>query len=453
MLCFKRLFPVCLLALIALGALAAPVEAIHYRAAKIEWCWDPPVPEYLSGYFTFRIEMHESRYREVVGDTIVETLYFGDGTSAPVSLTVTEVHDEWIRAEGTLENYYLGSDRGFTWVGLDSCCRISGFDDPGLNNRNEGYFRVQSLVYLDAEELCSPRADLPSIIWLSGGLGDTFEIPLPVEGLGGPAWAEMRTLCRFANNVEAGGGPNPDGMTIDPDTCTITWTPTTGDPSRLWTTQVQAEHSFRQTEFLVATTPIDFLLGLDSAKPACILESTEPGPPTRIHVRAQDPRSGIEKVEILDQTNATVNVPSFSPGTVAPLHIVGTKINQAQAARIRLRITDQAGNSTECDPVLTQMVRETGKPESQIFSGVPPEERAVTVFNGNPGLKTLDIDVNGRRYKMNNLAPGEQRTLDVGAAVHEGVDSTFTLTTHGQPGGSAVVMIWEGEQETVASDN
>lgn len=442
----KRCSLTCLLFLvILLGALAAaPVEAIHYRGAKIEWCWDPPIPDYIPGYFTFFIEINELRTGEVVGDTFVETFHFGAGISEPVTLTVTEVHDQWFRAQGTIESYYLGGG-GFAWVGLDSCCRISGFGDPGLNNRDGGYFRVQSLVYLDGEELCSAFADLPGVIWLSGGLGDTFEIPLPVEDLGGPPWAEMRVLCRFANNVEAGGGPNPDGMTLDPDTCTITWTPTTGDPGRLWTTQVQAEHSYRQTEFVIATTPIDFLLGLDPAKPSCILESTEPGPPTRIHVRARDLRSGIASIQVLEQANATVAIPAFTPGTTAPLEIVGTKINQALASRIRLRITDQAGNFTDCDPVLTQVVRDTGKPESQTFGGVPPEERAVTVFNGNPGLNTLDVDVNGRRYRLNNLAPGEQRTLDVGAAIENGVDSTFTLTTHGKPGGSAVVMIWEGE--------
>lgn len=444
----KRRSLTCLLALlIALGALAAaPAQAGDYRGAKIEWCWDPPIPDYLYGYFSFFIEIDKSRNGEVVGDTFVENLF---GISEPVTMTVTEIHDQWFRAKGTIESYYLGG--GFSTVGLDSCCRIDGTGDPGLNNRNGGNFRAWSRVYDD--ELCSAFADLPGVIWLSGGLGDTFEIPLPVEDLGGPAWAEMRVLCRFASDAEAGGGPNPDGMTLDPETCTITWTPTTGDPGKLWTTQVQAEHSYRHTEFVIATTPIDFLLGLDPTKPACVLQRTEPGPPTRIHVLAQDARSGIEKIEILEQANATVDVPSFSPGTTAPLNIVGTKINQAQASRIRLRVTDQAGNSTECDPVLTEVVRETGKPQSQTFGGVPPEERAVTVFNGNPGLKSLDVEVNGLRYRLNDLAPGEQRTLDVGAAVQAGVDSTFVLTSHGKPGGSAVVMIWEGEQELVASDN
>ncbi len=255
-----------------------------------------------------------------------------------------------------------------------------------------------------------------------------------------------QVVCRFAGDAEAGGGPNPDGMTIDPATCEITWTPTGGDPARLWTTQVQAEHYVSYGAFLVAATPIDFLLGLDAVRPACVLESTEVGPPTRINVRAQDPRSGIAEVEILESFNATVQVPPFTPGTTGSLAIVGTKIDQSKGSRIRLRITDQAGNATECDPVLAEVDRETGKPESQTFEDVPPEERAVTVYNGNPGLQALAVEVNGRRYQMNHLAPGEERTLDVGAAVQEGQTSTFTLTPHGKPGGGAVVMIWDGQQ-------
>ncbi len=439
--------------LLSLGFFAAtPAEADHFRGGKIEWCWGPPADaeHSLSTYVSFQITASYRRWAgQNVGDTVVEVFDFGDGTSQLIGLTVTQVFpgsgpgdDGWFIAGGSIFSHHYPSTTYYS-AGVESCCRIDGTGGPALNNRNNGDYTVKAQVYAD-EEYCSPDAGFPAVVWLSGGLGDTFQIPLPVDAGPQDSFGFELVFCRFASDAEAGGGNNPDGMTIDPATCEITWNPTSGDPARLWTTQVQAEYYISYGDFLVASTPIDFLLGLDAVRPACVLESTVAGPPTKINVRAQDPRSGIATVQVLESLNATVQVPPFTPGTTGSLAITGTKIDQSKGSRIRLRITDQAGNATECDPVLAEVGRETGKPESQTFEGVPPEERAVTVYNGSPGLRHLHVEVNGRRYQMNNLAPGEERTLDVGAAVQEGQTSTFTLTPHGKPGGSAVVMIWDG---------
>lgn len=440
------------IALVLSLSLPVPVEASHcsgfYRGAKIEWCWSPP-GENVSHYFSFHIEAaFQSNGFDQVGDTFEETFFFGDGTSEEVTFTITEVHDvgvpelSWFLAKATILHHHYLFEPSFAWAGLSTCFRFGDAGSELLNNRNGAPFEVRTLVYVNGDELCSPDAVFPKIVWLSGGLGDTFEIPLAVEA----GFLREPVYCRFATDAEAGGGPNPDGMTLDPVTCTITWTPTTGDPNRFWTTQVQAERYFSHGAFLVATTPIDFLLGLDEARPICVLQSTEPGPPARINVQAQDVRSGIARVEILEAVNTSVQVPPFTSGTLDPLTVVGTKINPAQGSRLRLRITDSAGNATECDPILTEVARETGRPESQSFGGVPPEERFVTVTNGNPGLSHLEIDVNGRRYRLTSLRPGEERTLDVGEAVREGQDSRFTLTPHGKPGGSAAVLIWDGRR-------
>ena len=204
------------------------------------------------------------------------------------------------------------------------------------------------------------------------------------------------------------------------------------------------ESAWYPGEIPVASTPVDFLLGLDAARPACRVQSIDPGPPTRLDVFVQDLRSGLAGIQILESANATVAIPSFQPGTNEPLIVTGTKINQALSSRVRLRVTDLAGNVVDCDPVLTQEVREAGKPESSTYAGIPPEEHVVTVYNGDPGLRMLEVDVNGRKFNLTGLRPGEERTLDVASAITPGRDSTFTLTAHGKPGGSAGVMIWDG---------
>jgi hypothetical protein len=445
-------FGMALLFLLVLGNAAVPAAADHFRGGKVEWCWHPPIPDYLYNYITFRIEaIYQRDASQQVGDKVVETFNFGDGTSQPVTLTVTEVKenstpgsDGWFVATGTIpSHFYPYGTSSFVWAGLGDCCRIDGTAGPvSLNNRNGAPYQVRSLVYV-IEEYCSPSVSLPRVIWLSGGIGDTFEIPLPITGPVGSSSYES-WFCRFSSDGEAGGGPNPDGMTIDPATCRITWTPS-GDPNKLWTTQVQTERYISYGGFLIATTPIDFLLGLDAATPQCWLDSMDLGPPTRIKVLARDLRSGLKSIDVLESTNATVQVPTFSQGTNAALEVFGTKIDQTQGSRIRLRVTDLAGNATECDPVLTEEIRSAGKPVSSTHESVPPEEHVVTVYNGAPGLTSLDVEVNGKRFKMTALRAGEERTLDVASAVFPGAPSTFVLTAHGKPGGKATVMIWEGQ--------
>lgn len=417
---------------LALGLLAAPARAGVYQGAKIEWCWSPTYPDHFPIYQSYSIEVIYPPLGQQVGDTITETFDFGDGTSAPVTLTVTKVRADGVVAKGGIRSGQPQQQgfRYFVGAGLSDCCRSGD-----LNNRAGGNFKARVLVYLKGEDLCSPSATLPGTIWLSGGLGDTFTIPLPVELRGVGEGESLR--CRFATDAEVGGGPNPDGLSIDPATCTLTWTPTSGDPERLWTTQVQAEVYLSRGAFLVATTALDFTLGLDPDRPACQLTSTSA---SGITVLAQDLRSGIETVTILEAVNANIQIPPFAPGTTAPLSIAGDKIDLSRSARIRLRLTDAAGNITECDPVLTEVERQTGKPASQTWT-VPAAERFVTVLNGAPGLRHLEVKVNGRLYRLNNLQDNEERTLDVSAAVREGEDSTITLTPRGTPGGSAAVLI------------
>lgn len=66
----------------------------------------------------------------------------------------------------------------------------------------------------------------------------------------------------------------------------------------------------------------------------------------------------------------------------------------------------------------------------------------------NPEIRFLiEVFYHGNSQPESSMAgfkPGEERTLDVGSAIVAGASSTFTLTAQGQPGGSAVVMIWDG---------
>jgi hypothetical protein len=414
-----------------------PVAAGDFRSAKVRWCVteDPTVP----GTARFLLELAERRFaNQQVGDIHMEYFNFGDGSSVQAPLTVVEVHETagWFLARGRVTHRYQYPLPSST-ARFEGCCRIDGENgNDFLNNRSGDQFSVRAAVNTFAEGECSPDVDLPPIVWLSGGLGDTFTIPIPVS--------HSRPIqCRFATDAEAGGpngGPNPDGMTIDADTCAITWTPTPGDPNAFWTTQVRVEEVERLPRL---STAVDFLLGLDAAPPVCRL-SVSSGSPVQLRLAFQDSKSGLSRIEVLAARNVNVFIPPFTPGETGELVGSGTKIDQSQPGWLTIRATDVAGNEIDCDPVITQVIRATGRPEVQTYTGVPSTERAVTIFNGDPGLKQVQIDVNGRKFNVSGLQDGEKRTIDVGAAIVPGVDSTFKLTAHGKPGGTAEIVFWDG---------
>ena len=95
--------------------------------------------------------------------------------------------------------------------------------------------------------------------------------------------------------------------------------------------------------------------GPERIPPECVLTSIVPGPPKQILITVRDQQSGLASVEVLTNTNCTVNVPTFTPGSTAPLVITATKTNQELNSVVTLRVRDVAGNQVVCDPVYTTL--------------------------------------------------------------------------------------------------
>jgi hypothetical protein len=61
--------------------------------------------------------------------------------------------------------------------------------------------------------------------------------------------------------------------------------------------------------------------------------------------------------------------------------------------------------------------------------------------NGSPGVRSLQVSVNGERFRVSGSGDDEQRTLDLSAAMRPGSANTVTVTADGRPGTSATVVI------------
>lgn len=167
------------------------------------------------------------------------------------------------------------------------------------------------------------------------------------------------------------------------------------------------------------------------------------GPPAQAVTTFQDTGSGIVSLVVTLSENADTVVPPFIPGTVEPITVTSTKIDQTQRARIEIVATDGAGNVAICDPIHLIVVRESGKPVEEINTDVPRAEDKVTIRNGSPGLSNLDILVNGQRFKVTGLKSGEETTVDISSAMHDG-NNIVNLVGRGKKESWAEVIIWDG---------
>jgi hypothetical protein len=152
--------------------------------------------------------------------------------------------------------------------------------------------------------------------------------------------------------------------------------------------------------------------------------------------------TGLVRITVLTANNATVAVPPLFFADRMPVNVIATKNENDKPSNVALAVADWAGNITLCDPVVTQLrIRRNGNPAFQSFSGIPQAESRLTIYNGNPGLVTLVVVVNGTTFKMRKLRAHEERTIDLSSAMLPGNSNIFTLQGFGQRNAGATVLI------------
>ena len=178
----------------------------------------------------------------------------------------------------------------------------------------------------------------------------------------------------------------------------------------------------------------------DSTPPACALTSIVPGPPTLLKVTTSDASSGLKSIVVTKLINATVNIPVFAQGSTAPVLVTATKVNQSLTAELALRVTDIAGNVTDCDPYVLTV---TGPVIAQTLTGVAPADHILTIINGPTGLTSLSAYVNGKLFVMTKLKAGETRTIDIASGLTAS-SNTVVLVGVGTAKATATILLWDG---------
>lgn len=260
----------------------------------------------------------------------------------------------------------------------------------------------------------------------------------------GDGTADRPDNVTISNNATLYNGlDGSDGAQWDTDKLTI------DIPAGVGTTTVQAfsEPNNQNPDSLLWEVAALRVRQLDAAPAQCPITLNEPGPPARVEVTIKDVGTGLAEIVVTKSENADTVVPPFTAGTHDPVVLSSTKIDPAQRARVEARVTDLAGNVRVCDPILLMTVRESGQSLTDGMTDVPRAEDKVTITNGSPGVATLEVQVNGRKFKAGGLKDGEEVTLDISSAMVPGDHNAVTFKVTGKPGGSANVMIWDGVSE------
>jgi hypothetical protein len=95
------------------------------------------------------------------------------------------------------------------------------------------------------------------------------------------------------------------------------------------------------------------IVGEDDSPPLCVLTQTVPGPPKQLKITVQDAQSGIASIVVDAIANATTSGDTgFPPGTTSPVLVTVSKTNQSKSSFVRLKVTNNAGLTTICDPLV-----------------------------------------------------------------------------------------------------
>jgi hypothetical protein len=181
----------------------------------------------------------------------------------------------------------------------------------------------------------------------------------------------------------------------------------------------------------------------DATPPTCTIagHGTDAAGARFVRFGLADTGFGLASHELVNLENGVVAADSYSPGALGPINVLATAVDAAKSLTVQLGARDLAGNVGSCDPVA--IVVAAGKRQDETFWKVSGTKTLISILNGDPGLTEAQIIVNRRRLPGFALAPGEERTIDVGSELRAGNGNTIVLRVSGPKGATATIRATE----------
>ena len=175
---------------------------------------------------------------------------------------------------------------------------------------------------------------------------------------------------------------------------------------------------------------------IDVTPPTCVVVIGA----NQIHVTANDPESGLTGIAVTARTNVSLSgAPgSFAPPAFGAQVVVATRINRTLPMRLALLVTNAAGLSTPCDPILSTLAIGKRKVVSRSYSGIPYLENKLTIRSLRGGPLRAVVHVNGRAFRF--TVKGQKRISLAGAMTHLRANKV-KITLYGKAGARALVAL------------
>jgi hypothetical protein len=182
----------------------------------------------------------------------------------------------------------------------------------------------------------------------------------------------------------------------------------------------------------------------DNIKPSC--EATFVGVNTNDEKFAQftaHDNTSLFKTTVTEMVNSTTTV--YVPEDDKIVVFIATKIDQTQKAIINAKVSDKAGNVSDCIDAISINITDNGNSVDKIYPNIPHKtggQVIVHVKNGAAGIDELSIVVNGTEY-LTTFSDGEYKQIDISSSMQVGNNNNISFTGSGNPDGSAAAIIFE----------
>lgn len=276
------------LLLVLLLSLAATAQASHFRYGSLTWRTVQSDPTQRTVEFKVSQAWRRSAFGNItVGSTLTtDLLYFGDGTSANITLAITSV-------DAAADNFYGEATITHTYpqainytAFFSSCCRLSNL----ANNANQNWY-VSTQVNAGSGN-SSPVSTMPPVVNLAIGQNAAAFQLAANDPNGQPLQYSLATSADLGGNTFT----NATGLVVHPTTGAVTFN-TAGAPlGRLYNAVIKVSDG--QTSILV-----DFLINITRVSVPPVFDYSltpsnghvyqlAPGQPLTFGVRATDSDAG-----------------------------------------------------------------------------------------------------------------------------------------------------------------
>jgi hypothetical protein len=163
--------------------------------------------------------------------------------------------------------------------------------------------------------------------------------------------------------------------------------------------------------------------------------------PAGIVIEVTDPDGqGLVSISVADSVNAAVQIPPLPPRTTVA-DVTASRIDPSQPARVVLRVCTRGSCCVDGDPTLTALQIGEGRNNAKdTFFDIPSTEHFLRIQNGRPGLRRVEILVNGRSLTERWLRDGNVRVVDLAPLMTERRNE-ITLLANGRPGSSGIFLV------------